>query len=500
MARFRSYRLRRNSLINIECHGRRTPFADWYIARTFPKLAPDMTRASLLLLFCLVLLPLDGRAADPKAVPANPQQIQLSFAPVVRRAAPAVVNIFSRRTPSGAAGVMHSDPAYRRYFGDEDDRLQQSLGSGVLVDPNGTIVTNRHVIEGAEGITVVLTDRREFEAHLVTSDDRTDLAILHVEAGAESLPYLEIRDSDELEVGDIVLAIGNPFGVGQTVTSGIVSALARTVAGINDYRTFIQTDAAINPGNSGGALVSLDGRLVGINTALFSEGGGSVGIGFAIPTTLVRTLLTHSGTGQAIVRPWLGANGHTVSASAARRLGLSKPAGMLVDDVMQNSPAADAGVKPGDVVQSVDGRPVDDEDALHFRFSTLPVGTTGRLGIWRAGETMQLEIKLMAPPEVPKRNVTALKAPSVLAGASIANLSPALADELQCDVARGIIVLDVPKGSPAGRLGLVTGDVLLVANGVDLAVIGELQAVLAKGGPLRLTVRRDGRTIHLSKD
>jgi Do/DeqQ family serine protease len=460
-----------------------------------------MNRASYLPLLLLVLLPVMGGAADTKAVPANALPIQLSFAPVVRRAAPAVVNIFTRRSPPGrATGVVPSDPAYRRYFSEDEDRLQQSLGSGVIVDPSGTIVTNRHVIDSADGITVVLADRREFDAKVLTSDERTDLAVLRLDGVKESLPFLEIRDSDELEVGDIVLAIGNPFGVGQTVTSGIVSALTRTVSGINDYRTFIQTDAAINPGNSGGALVSLDGRLVGINTALFSEGGGSVGIGFAIPTSLVRSLLAHSGTGQAIVRPWLGATGRTVSASAARRLGLAKPAGMLVEDVMQASPSAEAGLRPGDVIQSVDGKPVEDENALRFRFATLPVGTTGKLGIWRAGDTTQLEIKLVPPPEQPKRNVTGLKPPSPLAGASVANLSPALADELQADVARGIIVLEAPKGSAAGHVGLVAGDVLVAANGQELTLIGDLQAVLARGAPLRLTVRRDGRLIHLSKD
>ena len=199
-------------------------------------------------------------------------------------------------------------------------------------------------------------------------------------------------------------------------------------------------------------------------------------------------------------RQRLIATGRTVSASTAKRLGLAKPAGMLVDDVMPASPSADAGLRPGDVIQSVDGKPVDDENALRFRFTTLPVGTVGRLGIWRAGETAQLEIKLVPPPEQPKRNVTALKPPSILAGASVANLSPALADELQTDVARGVIVLEAPKGSAAGHLGLTAGDVLIAANGGDLSLIGELQAVLARGGPLHLTVRRDGRLIHLSKD
>jgi Do/DeqQ family serine protease len=461
-----------------------------------------MSRRPILSLFLtLAVLPWHALAADSRTVPASQQQIQLSFAPVVRRSAPAVVNVFTRKAAaSGASAVVESDPFYRHYFREDEDRSEKSLGSGVIVDPGGTIVTNRHVIADTEAITVVLSDRREFDATIIRSDERTDLAVLKINAGNEPLPFLEIRDSDELEVGDIVLAIGNPFGVGQTVTSGIVSALARNVTGINDYRTFIQTDAAINPGNSGGALVSLDGRLVGINTALYSEGGGSVGIGFAIPTSLIRSLLVHASSGQSIVRPWLGAAGRTVTASTAKRLGLAKPTGTLIDEVVPGSPSAEAGLRAGDVVLSVDGKAVEDANALRFRFATLLAGGTGRLGIWRSGETRQIDVKLVAPPEIPKRNVTLLKPPMPLAGASVANLSPALADELQADAASGIIVLDVPKSSAAGKLGLIAGDILISINGQELSQIGQLQQALTRGGPIRLNVRREGKLLHLSKD
>ena len=460
--------------------------------------SPAMIRPSLVLVLFLAL-PVAASAADSRAVPGSAQQVQLSFAPVVRRAAPAVVNVYTRAVSDvGTAAAVRRDPAYRRFFAPGEDRLGHSLGSGVIVDPNGTIVTNQHVIQDAGAIVIVLSDRREFAAELVRSDERTDLAVLKINTGGEALPYLPLKDTDDLEVGDIVLAIGNPFGVGQTVTSGIVSALGRSVDGINDYRSFIQTDAAINPGNSGGALVSLDGKLAGINTALYSEGGGSVGIGFAIPGDLVRSVLSPSeGAGHRIVRPWLGAMGRTVTAGTARRLGLGAPSGMLIDEVVPEGPAAEAGVRPGDVILSIDGKPVADEDSLRFRFATLPVGSGAKLGIWRAGEAMTLDIRLLAPPEIPPRKVTQLKAGGPFIGVTVANLSPALADELNVDEVAGVIVLDVPHGGP--HLRLAVGDELIDLNGQPIADVGQLQLLLPRlAGPWRATVRRDGRTLHLT--
>lgn len=459
-----------------------------------------MNRPSLLLVLILVL-PVAAPAAESRAVPSSAQQVQLSYAPLVRRAAPAVVNVYTRTASDvGASAAVRRDPAYRRFFAPGEDRLGHSLGSGVIVDPNGTIVTNQHVVQDAGAIVIVLSDRREFQAELVRADDRTDLAVLKINAGGEALPFLPLKDTDDLEVGDIVLAIGNPFGVGQTVTSGIVSALGRSVDGINDYRSFIQTDAAINPGNSGGALVTLDGKLAGINTALYSEGGGSVGIGFAIPGDLIRSVLTPSeGANHRIVRPWLGATGRSVTAGTARKLGLSHPSGMLIDDVVPQGPAAIAGVRPGDVVLSVDGRPVADEDGLRFRFATLPVGTTAKLGVWRGGEPMDLDIRLLAPPETPPRKVTQLKAGGPFAGITVANLSPALADELRTDDVAGVIVLDVPRGG--AHMRLLVGDELLDLNGQAIGDVGQLQWLLPRlAAPWRATVRRDGRTLHLAAD
>ncbi|MGH7088404.1 MAG: trypsin-like peptidase domain-containing protein, partial [Stellaceae bacterium] len=296
-------------------------------------------------------------ALSETRAPPTREAIRLSFAPIVKVAAPAVVNVYSRRVVRQQP--LFDDPVFRQFFGDNSpfgrarERVQSSLGSGVIVDPSGLIVTNDHVVKEAQQIRVVLSDRREFEAKVLLADARADLAVLKIDPHGAALPALALGDSDRLEVGDLVLAIGDPFGVGQTVTSGIVSALARS-AGVSDFRSFIQTDAAINPGNSGGALVDLDGRLVGINTAIFSQSGGSIGIGFAIPAAMLRPMLQAALHGGRIVRPWLGASGQPVTAEIAPTLGLAHPEGVLVKDVAADSPAAKAGLHIGDVILDVE--------------------------------------------------------------------------------------------------------------------------------------------------
>ncbi len=266
-----------------------------------------MIRWALVLTFVLIW----GAAfADtaPKVLPQNPSQVRLSFAPVVKKVTPAVVNVYASRIETAPRNPLFDDPIFRRFFGGGDEfRVSKALGSGVIVDPSGLVVTNYHVIEGMTQVKVALSDRREFEAEIVLRDPRTDLAVLRLKGGRD-FPVLELGDSDALEVGDFVIAVGDPFGVGQTVTQGIVSALARTQVGISDYGFFIQTDAAINPGNSGGALVDLDGKLVGINSAIYSRTGGSIGIGFAIPANMVKGVVAAALHGGATVkRPWLGA-------------------------------------------------------------------------------------------------------------------------------------------------------------------------------------------------
>ncbi|MCC7167320.1 MAG: trypsin-like peptidase domain-containing protein, partial [Rhodospirillales bacterium] len=304
-----------------------------------------MMRIVALALFALAALP-----AWAQSVPQSRDQIRLSFAPLAKQTAPAVVNIYTRKVVQTRQVVspFMNDPFFQRFFGEQfgmgmpQERIQRSLGSGVIVGAEGVIVTNHHVIKDSDEITVVLSDRREFEAQLVGSDERTDLAVLRIQTKGEKLPALDWGDSDALEVGDLVLAIGNPFGVGQTVTSGIVSALARTTAGITDFQFFIQTDAAINPGNSGGALITMDGKLVGINTAIYSRDGGSNGIGFAIPAAMGRSVVGGIlATGKPI-RPWLGAAGQTVTAEIAQSLGLAKPMGVFVNNLHPGGPAEKA--------------------------------------------------------------------------------------------------------------------------------------------------------------
>ena len=329
--------------------------------------------------FCaLSVLVASLAVAQTRAVPESRQQIALSFAPIVQKTAASVVNVYGVNRAQRSVSPFSDDDLFRRFFGGDRfggvprERAQQSLGSGVLADTSGLVVTNHHVIEGLTEVKVSLADRREFEADIVLRDPRTDLAVLKLR-GAERLPAIDIGDSDNLQVGDLVLAIGNPFGVGQTVTQGIVSALARTQVGVTDYQFFIQTDAAINPGNSGGALVDMTGRLIGINTAIFSRTGGSHGIGFAIPSAMVKVVVESAkGGGKSVRRPWFGASLQNVTSDVAEAMGLDRPAGVLVARVFDNGPAADSGLKRGDVILGVDGQQV--EFAGGFRLSLRDQG------------------------------------------------------------------------------------------------------------------------------
>ena len=471
-----------------------------------PQLRSSLALASLMLL--LSALP---ASSQPRVVPRDPAEIQLSFAPLVKRTAPAVVNIFTRRTVRTVPSPLLNDPFFRRFFGDQfpggvpggTERVQNSLGSGVIVEPGGLIVTNHHVIRGADEITVVLADRREFEAQILRTDERTDLAILRIDPGAERLPALQLRDSDDLEVGDLVLAIGNPFGVVQTVTSGLVSAVARTMVGIADYRFFIQTDAAINPGNSGGALVSMDGKLVGINTAIFArDGGGSIGIGFAIPSNMVRTVVAGAGADVSgrIVRPWFGAGGQSVTAELASSLGMARPLGVLLNTIYPGGPAERAGLKRGDVITHVDGREVGDTEALRFRIATHPVGATVKVNVWRDSVDRAVTLALVAPPETPPRDATPMRGNHPLSGATIANLSPALVEELGLDaVPRGVVVLELRRGSPASQIRLQPGDILLTINEREVRSVEDARRITSSAAmPWRISLRRGERVINLT--
>ena len=318
----------------------------------FKNLLISLTATFFLLFFSIV--------TQSKEIPKSGTQIQLSFASLVKKTTPAVVNIYARKVVRDRSHpLLFDDPFFQRFFGDDfglnfpRKRIQKSLGSGVIVRADGLVVTNKHVVQGADEINIVLSDRRELSASLVLTDDRTDLAVLSVESDSINLPFLELSDSDLLEVGDLVLAIGNPFGVGQTVTGGIISALARTMVTPSDLNFFIQTDAAINPGNSGGALVSMNGKLAGINTAIFSKSGGSLGIGFAIPSNMIRAVIDGITIDGRLVRGWLGADGQLVSQDIADTLGMPRPTGVLVSKVYKGASAEIAGVRVGDVILSI---------------------------------------------------------------------------------------------------------------------------------------------------
>jgi len=418
-----------------------------------------------------------------RRVPSSPTELRLSYAPVVQRAAPAVVNVYAAKTVA-VRNPLFDDPIFRRFFGvpgapgGQGDPVQRSLGSGVLVDPAGLIVTNNHVIEGADQVKVSLADKREFEADMVLKDSRSDLAVLRIRAQNERFPALELADSDALEVGDVVLAIGNPFAVGQTVTHGIVSAVARTQVGITDYQFFIQTDAAINPGNSGGALVDLGGRLVGINTAIFSRSGGSQGIGFAIPANMVKVVVASAKSGGSIVqRPWLGARLQAVTPEIAEGLGLKRPSGALIASVTPTSPAARAGLKTSDLIVAIDGQPVEDANAFDYRFATKPIGGSARLGIVRAGKELTLNVALEAAPDTPHEELV-IASPSPFQGAKVSNLSPALADRLRLDPsAQGVVIVEIANGSPAQSLGFQPGDLVLSVNNAKIAKTRDLERV-----------------------
>jgi Do/DeqQ family serine protease len=450
---------------------------------------------------CLAVFSLPGFAED--SVPRTKVEMAQGFAPVIKRVTPAVVNIYTRMVVrQRIISPFMNDPMFRQFFGDAlpygltRERVENSLGSGVIVGADGVIVTNNHVIEGADKIVVVLSDRREFEADVIATDKRSDLAVLRLKAKNETFPTLPLMDSDEAEVGDLVLAIGNPFGVGQTVTMGIVSASARTGAGLGggDTNYFIQTDAAINPGNSGGALVSADGRLMGVPSSIYSKDGGSLGIGFAIPSNLVRTIVAAAENGGKIMRGWTGVSVQNVTVELAQSLGLPRPTGVIVRGIHAQSPAKD--LRIGDVITSVNGHAIDDEDGFRFRLTTAPIGTPLTLKVLREKAEKEITVPLIAPPAGTDTPVT-LKGRTPLAGAKIAALSPALMEEMNIDGDEGVIVVAVAAKSAAARLGIAKGDIILAINNRPAKTAADVETALREADGWRITLRRDGRTLNV---
>ena len=453
-------------------------------------------------MMCLLAVP--GGAAPPQyVVPQTMSQVQLTFAPVVKRVAPAVVNVYTRSVVQQPVNPFFSDPFFRQFFGGAGglsrERVQQSLGSGVIVRADGTILTNNHVIQGGTDIVVALSDKREFKAKVVVADPRTDLAVLKIDAKGENLPTLAFADSDKVQVGDLVLAVGDPFGVGQTVTMGIVSALARTQVSASDYQFFIQTDAAINPGNSGGALVTTDGKLAGINTSIVSNSGGSVGIGFAIPSNMARRILEGSGSG-GVKLAWFGADGQAVTSEIARSIGLPRPGGVLLKSVYPGGPAAQAGLKIGDVVIAVDGVGVDDMQALNYRIATHKAGDAPTMRVSTNGQLRDLAVKLSLPPETP-RQATTIGGRNPLTGARVENLSPAAALDLQLEPTTTGVAVVAPGRSIAANQGFEAGDIIRSINGTAIHNVAELNRVLGQAsGHWDMIIDRGGRKLTLSVD
>jgi len=440
--------------------------------------------------------------AQDRRVPVSPAEIRLSYAPIVQHVQPAVVNVYAAKVVQNRNPLL-DDPIFRRFFGvpgQHPEQMQRSLGSGVIVDSSGLVVTNVHVIEGADEVKVSLADKREFEAEIVLKDPRSDLAVLRLKNTHEKFPTLDFANSDDLMVGDVVLAIGNPFGVGQTVTHGIISALARTQVGITDYQFFIQTDAAINPGNSGGALVDMNGRLVGVNTAIFSRSGGSQGIGFAIPANMVRVVVASAKNGgKAVKRPWLGARLQAVTPEIAETMGLHTPTGALVANVVPNSPAARGGLRVSDLIVGIDGQTVDDPNAFDYRFATRPLGGTSQIEVQRAGKTVKLTVPLETAPDV-GRNEIVLTSRSPFQGAKVANISPALADELHLDAdTEGVVVTDLADDGTAASLGFQKGDIILAVNNQKIARTSDLERVTREPARVwRITLVRGGQQINVT--
>jgi len=452
-------------------------------------------RVHLLIAALVLVLAAPAAAQEARRVPTDSVAMKASFAPVVRKAAPAVVNVFSRRV-SPSRTVSLADLFYNG--GVPRERVEQSLGSGAIVRGDGIVVTNNHVINGMTEIVVVLADRREFPATVLLADPRSDLAVLKVDPGQERLPSINIDAAADVEVGDLVLAIGNPFGVGQTVTNGIVSALSRTDIGITDYSFFIQTDAAINPGNSGGPLVDTNGDLIGINTAIFSRTGQSTGIGFAIPAAMVRQVVDSALRGQTTVqRPWFGARLQPITRDLARSVGLPGAQGVLVTEVYSGGPADRAGVREGDVLLSIDGQATNDVASVTYRVGTRREGDTVALIVRRDGADRPLSLRIALPPRAPA-DERVLSGRHILDGATVANLSPALAEEKGLDaLTRGVVITDLRPGIASQRVGLRVGDVIARINGVAIDSTRRLQEVMDAGArQWQVTIVRDGQPIQ----
>jgi Do/DeqQ family serine protease len=454
-------------------------------------------RFALILALCAFSM-LPARA---QIVPESAMHMQLSFSPVVKQAAPAVVNIYAQRIVAERASPFADDPFFGdlfRDFGQIAPRVQNSLGSGVIVTTDGIIVSNFHVVGNATEIRVILSDRREYDADIILTDEESDLAVLRLRR-ASDLPVLPLADSDRVEVGDLVLAIGNPFGVGQTVSSGIVSGLARSGIDVGSGRGyFIQTDAPINPGNSGGALVDMQGRLIGVNTAIITRSGASHGIGFAIPANLVAQVVTQAQAGKTrFQRPWAGVTAQAVDAALAQVFDQRVPEGVVLLDLHPDSPLARAGLLRGDIILNVDDAPVNSAPEMMFRLAARGLGGQSDLRYQRGGAVASVTIALDPPPDSPDRQMRRVDGPSALRGLEVMRINPAVIAELDLPTdASGIVVSDLQDF--AARTGLRFGDVILSINGLPVTTTDDvLVAARDRARNWEMLVMRAGNRVVL---
>lgn len=464
-----------------------------------------------------------GIGSGPSATPRMAESIAAppldqGFVAVAKAATPAVVNISTTRVVKSPSGTpmtpFFEDPFFRKFFGDEfyrqfevpRERREQSLGSGVIVDPNGLIVTNNHVVAKADEIKVFLGDKREFKGKVVGTDPKTDVAVVKIDA--KDLPTIAWGDSDKLQVGEYVLAIGNPFGLNQTVTMGIVSAVGRANVGIAEYEDFIQTDAAINPGNSGGALVNVRGELIGINTAIFSQSGGYMGVGFAVPSNMVKSVMDSLVKTGKVIRGWLGVSIQEVTPELAKQFSLSETQGALVTDVLENSPAAKGGLKQGDVIVSFDGAPVENTGTLRNHVAQTPVGKKVKIGIIRDKKEKELEVEIGEQPKEIARGGGGSSAPSeeavstALSGIEVRDISPNLAQRYGLSKSsRGVVITQVEQGSAAAEAGLREGDLVVEINRQTVKSVKDFDRLAAKVGKqdtVLLLVNRQGRNSYFA--
>ena len=428
-----------------------------------------------------------------------------ALAEVADAVRPSVVNVSTTSTVTmeeNPEGDLFNDPFFRHFFGDPHGHQKRkyksaALGSGVIFSENGYILTNNHVVKGAEDIKVVLSDKREFKGKIVGTDPRTDLAVIKI--NAKDLPAAKLGDSSKLKPGDIVLAVGTPFGLNSTITMGIVSAVGRSNLGIADFEDFIQTDAAINPGNSGGALVNTNGEVVGINTAIFSTSGGYMGVGFAIPSDMAKTVMDSIIKHGKVVRGWLGVSIQDLTPDIAKSLGIKQQTGALVADVVKDSPAEKAGLKRGDVIVTFDGKPVEDSTSLRNMVSAAAPGKSVTFKLLREGKELSVTATLSEFKE--RKAVKKVEYNNVLKGITVQELTASLRDQIGVpENMNGVVITDVGADSPAQGI-LQAGDVVLEVNRHDIKNLSDYDQLVSKIGekdPVLLLIYREGGTIYIT--